>query len=118
MQQAATDMYPDEYAAYPAQSYNGYNEYPPQQYGVGHQAPYPGHQEPYSDLAPGAIAGGMVGAGAAGVGAAGLPAGNPAAAALGIHDNMMVRVKVAFVRSLEDELGESKDLFSGQGRES
>lgn len=96
MQSASNEHYTDDgYASYPAQAYNGYNEYPPQQYD---QGAYP--QQPYSDLAPEI-------AGAAGVGAAGAAAGNSAAAALGIHDGMMVRVKVAFVRSLEDELGES-----------
>lgn len=47
---------------------------------------------------------------AAGMGtgaAAGAAVGAGAVATNGIHDGMMVRVKVAFVRSLEDELGES-----------
>lgn len=101
MQQASTDPYPEDgYDQYPSQGYNGYNEYPPQQFA---QGVYPGQQQPYSDMAAGAAV-----AGAAGVGAAGAAGGSSAAAAMGIHDQMMVRVKVAFVRSLEDELGQLK----------
>lgn len=107
MHNASSDVYAD--SAYPATydgAYPSYNEYPPQgQYG---QQQYPGQAgAPYSDMDMGA---GMAGAGAGAAGAAGLGAvgatvGESAAAASGIHDGMMVRVKVAFVRSLEDELG-------------
>lgn len=106
MHNASSDVYAD--SAYPATydgAYPSYNEYPPQgQYG---QQQYSGQAgAPYSDMDMGA---GMAGAGAGAAGAAGLGAvgatvGESAAAASGIHDGMMVRVKVAFVRSLEDEL--------------
>lgn len=103
MHNASSDVYPD--AAYPV-SYDGaypsYNEYPPQQpYG---QQAY--NAQPYSDIGGPGMAGAGAGAiaGAAGVGAVGATVGESAVAASGIHDGMMVRVKVAFVRSLEDEL--------------
>jgi len=106
MHNASSDVYPD--SAYPATydgAYPSYNEYPPQQpYG---QGAYPGQPgAPYSDMGAGMAGAGAGVAGAAGVGAVGATVGESAVAASGIHDGMMVRVKVAFVRSLEDELGE------------
>lgn len=104
-------------AAYYAQQ-GGYAQYPPHAGGYGY--PGAGGADGY-----GYDAGGLVtGAGAAGVGAAAAaagsagtqqdgPAGNGTgtgsaiAAQMGLRDGMMVRVKVGFVRTLEDELGES-----------
>jgi len=102
MQHASSDAYADgNYPAYDNSAYPDYNEYPPQsQYGQ-YDA------QPYSDMGPEHMGAGAAGAGLAGAGAAAVAGGAAAAAASGIHDNMMVRVKVAFVRSLEDELGES-----------
>ena len=55
--------------------------------------------------AAGVAAGAAVGAGAAAAAGAGTAhTASPEAAAAGLHDGMMTRVKVGFVRSLEDEL--------------
>lgn len=97
--------YPEQ-GAYPGAM--GYNDYPPQQYAAATAPlhPYPG-QTGYS--AEGTPYGGDIGAmGAAGVAGTGVAAAGSAAAAHGLQDGSMVRVKVGFVRSLEDELGEQR----------
>ena len=75
-------------AAYPSYADN-YAAYPPQAY-----APYESAPAGYDHAATGPA----------------VLSSNPAAAAAGLGDGMMVRVKVGFVRSLEDELGESHVL--------
>lgn len=93
--------YPEQ-GAYPGAM--GYNDYPPQQYAAATAPlhPYPG-QTGYS--AEGTPYGGDIGAmGVAGVAGTGVAAAGSAAAAHGLQDGSMVRVKVGFVRSLEDEL--------------
>lgn len=85
--------YQPEYAGAPG-------EYPPQ--GQGQYGGYP----PEAGYA---AAGMGMGAAGVGAGAAGMGAMNPGT---GLTDGMMVRVKVGFVRTLEDELGES--AFSPQ----
>ena len=99
MQDTSTD-YND--GTYPAYTDGG--SYPPMagydQYGA---APQPYGQAPYVAGAAG------MGAGAAAVGAAAVASGPGAEA--GLQDNMMVRVKVGFVRSLEDELGKCPHSF-------
>lgn len=106
--QNSTDMYADPaYPAYGGQvPYQTYDEYPSQAYdhGAYPPQPYPDMEQNTAGIGAGVAAGA---AGAAGIGAVGAAAGGAAAAANGIHDGMMVRVKVAFVRSLEDELGKS-----------
>lgn len=99
MQHASSDDYAEgNYPAYDNPNYPAYNDYLPQQ----HYGQYAA--QPYSDMGAEHMGAGAVGAGMAGAGVAAAVGG--VAAASGIHDNMMVRVKVAFVRSLEDELGE------------
>lgn len=92
MQSGTNELYSDSaYPAYGTQGgYQQYNDYPAQPYGA-----YP--PQPYADLDA---------HNAAGLGAAAMTgaAGEGVEAVNGIHDGMMVRVKVAFVRSLEDEL--------------
>ncbi|ORX36945.1 hypothetical protein BD324DRAFT_651418 [Kockovaella imperatae] len=92
MQDTNTDGYHDgSYPAYGAsQAYPAYDQYG--------QATQPYGQQPYMDAGIAGAAG--MGAGAAAV--AGVATGPGAEA--GLQDNMMVRVKVGFVRSLEDEL--------------
>jgi hypothetical protein len=98
------------HGAYPPQQ--GYGQYPPQTYAdQGYDQGYDQHQHQHHDQAAmaGVGAGAAMAAGAGAVAAAGESehgAVNPEAAAAGLHDGMMVRVKVGFVRSLEDELGE------------
>jgi hypothetical protein len=84
------------YADYPVNPINTGPTYPPAQHGLGQE---------YYDAGLGAVAGGVMGAGGHQVHS------NPEVAALGLRDGMMVRVKVGFVRSLEDELGQSPRRF-------
>ena len=83
-----------EQTAYP--NMGGYNnEYPPQPYGQYPPQPYAGDMAGAAGMGAGATAGVAGAAAAAGV----------AAGAVNLQDGSMVRVKVGFVRSLEDELG-------------
>lgn len=112
-----TQSFPMQDQAYPAQGYSDHGAYPYAGYEQGYG--YPPHQTggqfgAYPAQGYDANGAGMAGAGAgtmavAGTAAAGAaPAGNSTAAAnAGLTDGSMVRVKVGFVRSLEDELGES-----------
>lgn len=88
---AEHQAYPDsqQYATYPSQGQGQYPDYPPQQ--------------GYADYPP---TGGYTSQGPQGL--APIDENGPAslAAAAGLHDGMMARVKVGFQRTLEDELGE------------
>lgn len=71
-----------------------------------HSAAYPAAAGAAGVGAGLAAAGGVMAAGAANDSSAPAHTGSAVAAASGLHDGMMTRVKVGFVRSLEDELGE------------
>lgn len=92
---------------YPA--YAGYEQgyqYPPHQGGQFGGGAYPA--QGYD-----AAGAGMAGAGAGAMAVAGtaaVAANSAAAANAGLTDGSMVRVKVGFVRSLEDELGKSSAM--------
>ena len=103
MQDTSTEAYQDA-AAYPQYGTDTNQTYPPMGYSDYAQQPYAGDQ--YATYPGGEMAAGAA-AGAAGVGAGAVAAAGGAGGDVdGLHDNMMVRVKVGFVRSLEDELGE------------
>jgi hypothetical protein len=96
------------HGGYPPQQ--GYGQYPPQVYADQPAQAYDHGYDHHAAMAAGAAG---VGAGAVMAAAAGSqdhaaaehPSADSPPAAAGLHDAMMVRVKVGFVRSLEDELG-------------
>lgn len=104
--EAPTQSFPLQDQAYGA---HPYSDQPGYQYGGGYDQgyQYPPHQGgQFGGAYPAeAMGAGMAGAGAGAMAAAAaMPANSAAAAAAGLQDGSMVRVKVAFVRSLEDEL--------------
>ena len=107
MQDTSNEGYHD--AAYPNYGENGsyppmnYDQYGQQAYGQQYAAGYPDGAAGTAGVGAGEAAAGGAIAGVAGGAAAAGTASGPAAEA-GLQDNIMVRVKVGFVRSLEDEL--------------